>query len=161
MEGFPKVITIVCTGNVCRSPMAERLLAHALRAQPEPLASIQVLSAGLAAAHGEPASHNASLALKPVKLSLDTHRSQPFSESLMRRSDLILAMTTGHLESIRQRFPEGCPPLYRFREWMPTGSQEVPDPYGGPLDLYIETRDALAEAIPSILAFLKTSTFST
>ena len=157
MEGGNKVITVVCTGNVCRSPMAERLLQHALAAQPAPLSSIRVLSAGVSAFPGDPASRNAVEALRKVRLDLTDHRSRPLSEQLVGISDLILTMTSSHRDIIEARFPDLEAPVFRFREWIDGGSREVPDPFGGPLELYLETRDNLAESIPSILTYLQTS----
>ena len=159
MEGGKKVITVVCTGNVCRSPMAERLLQHALKGQPEPLDSYKVLSAGVSAFPGDPASRNAIQAMRKVSLDLGDHRSRPLTSQLLDISDLILTMTSSHLDIIRMQNPDLQVPAFRFREWISGGSKEVPDPFGGPLDLYLETRDNLAEAIPSILQFLKS--FST
>lgn len=156
MEGGKKVITVVCTGNVCRSPMAERLLRHALEAQPPPFSAIQVVSAGVSAFPGDPASRNAVEALRKVKLDLSDHRSRPLGIHLAEVSDLILTMTSSHRDIIEARFPELEAPVFRFREWVEGGSHEVPDPFGGPLDIYLETRDSLAEAIPSILKYLQT-----
>jgi protein-tyrosine-phosphatase len=137
--------------------MAERLLAHALKAEEEPLRSIEVRSAGVSAFAGDPPSQNACKALQSVKLDLSDHRSRPLSDQLAESSDLILTMTSGHVEAIRHRFPDLEAPVFRFREWVGDASSEVPDPFGGPLDVYVETRDVLAEAIPSIIQFLKSS----
>ena len=73
----PGHILVVCTGNVCRSPMGAALLQHALAAQPEPLRSLEVLSAGVASRTGEPASPNAVTALKKVGIDLKGHVSRP------------------------------------------------------------------------------------
>lgn len=151
----PPTITVVCTGNVCRSPMAERLLNHALKAEPDPLRSITVQSAGIAAASGDPASDHSLKAMNAVKIDLSDHRSRPFSGWMAESSDLILTMTSSHIDAIRMQYPGLAVPVFRFREWVDSGSPEVPDPFGGPLDLYVETRDSLAEAIPSILKFIK------
>jgi protein-tyrosine-phosphatase len=155
MEDGKKVITVVCTGNVCRSPMGERLLQHALKAEDGPLADYKVVSAGVSAFPGDPPSRNSVKALKKVGLDLTDHRSRPLSGQLIEISDLILTMTSGHADIIRMRHPDLAAGVYRFREWIAKGSKEVPDPFGGPLDIYLETRDSLAEAIPSILDFLK------
>ncbi|HSH10045.1 MAG TPA: low molecular weight protein arginine phosphatase [Oceanipulchritudo sp.] len=156
MEGESKVITVVCTGNVCRSPMAERLLQSALLAQPSPWNSIKVISAGVSAFPGDPASRNAVEAMRRVKMDISDHRSRPLSDQLIDISDLILTMTTGHMEMIRLQNPDLTAPIFLFREWTSSGSKEVPDPFGGPLEVYLETRDNLSESIPSILGFLKT-----
>jgi len=156
MTGFPENITVVCTGNVCRSPMAEKLLQHALKAEAEPLASIQVTSAGLSAFPGDPASSNACKAMAAVDLDLSSHRSRPFTDQLADQSDLILVMTQVHRQLILSAHSDLRAPVHRFREWVNSGDPEVPDPFGGPLSLYKETRDSLAEAIPAILQFLRT-----
>ncbi len=154
MEGGKRVITVVCTGNVCRSPMGERLLAHALAAVND-LADIRVLSAGTAAFPGDNASRNSQVALRKVGLDLSDHRSRPLTNQLLEISDLVLTMTSGHRDVIELQSPELNVPVYRFREWMDVGSKEIPDPFGGPLDIYLETRDSLVEAIPSIVKFIK------
>lgn len=154
MEEGKRVITVVCTGNVCRSPMGERLLAHALAAEPG-LKDVRVISAGTAAFPGEPASHNSQVAMRKVNLELGDHRSRPLSDQVVAISDLILTMTTGHKELIQLQYPELAIPVHRFREWVDTDSREVPDPFGGPLDIYLETRDSLVEAIPSIIKYIR------
>ena len=155
MEGDKKVITIVCTGNTCRSPMAERLLRHALEAPEYGLDGFSVMSAGVSAFSGDLASGNAVKALKKVGLDLSDHRSRPLTSQLLEVSDLVLTMTSGHKDIIQSTNPELELPIHRFREWVVEGSKEVPDPFGGPLDIYVEIRDSLAEAIPSIIAFIK------
>ena len=94
--------------------------------------------------------------MQRVKIDLADHRSRPLTDQVLEISDLILTMTSSHMEIIRLQNPGPATPGYRFREWMPPGSQEVPDPFGGSLQTYVDTRDALAEAIPSVLEFLKT-----
>ncbi len=155
MEGGKQVITVVCTGNVCRSPMAERLLQHALNAENGTLKDIRVISAGVSAFPGDPASRNAVTALKAVNLDLSDHRSQPLSDQLLEVSDLILTMTQSHVDIIQQQHPDSDVPVFRFREWIESGPREVPDPFCGSLELYKDTRDSLAEAIPSIINYLK------
>lgn len=157
MEGDKKIITVVCTGNVCRSPMAERLLQHALASEAAPLSEYKVISAGVAAMPGDAASAHAITALKRVQLDLSDHRSRPLSDQLLEISDLILTMTSSHIDSITLFAPEIKSPVYRFREWTSGNDKEVIDPFGGPLNAYLETRDHLAEAIPSIIQFLKSS----
>ena len=155
MEGGKKVITVICTGNICRSPMAERLLQHALQAEPPPFCHYKVISAGVSAYPGDPASRNAVTALHKVNLDLSDHRSRPLTDQLLDISDLILTMTSSHADIIHLRNPDISVPVFRFREWIPSGSKEVPDPFGGPLQFYLDTRDSLAEAIPSVLNYLK------
>lgn len=135
--------------------MAERLLQHALNAEDAPLRDFQVISAGVSAFPGDPASNNAVTALKSVNLDLSDHRSRSLSDQVMDCSDLILTMTQGHVDIIQHQHPDSEVPVFRFREWVESGPREVPDPFCGPLELYKDTRDSLAEAIPSIIQYLK------
>lgn len=135
--------------------MAERLLQHALAAEPEPLRSIRVVSAGVAAFAGDRASENSVRALDKVGIELNDHRSSRLTYQLLDESDLILAMTESHRHFIRHEFPEDETPVHLFREFMQGHNPEVPDPCGGPLSEYVETRDSLAEAIPSLLDYLR------
>ena len=78
----PGNIVVVCTANICRSPMAEGLLAHALAGQPEPLQSLNVISAGVSARRGDPVSENSVVALRKTGIDISAHRSQPVSAEL-------------------------------------------------------------------------------
>jgi len=150
-------IVVVCTANICRSPMAAGLLLHALAAQPEPLRSAQVISAGVAARGGEPVSENSVVALKKVGIDIAKHASQPLTQKMIDEAAVILCMTESHRAMIRLQAEPPPKHLYLFREFMPQrGHKEIPDPFGGPLRLYEACRDEMVEAIPSLLDFLKT-----
>jgi protein-tyrosine-phosphatase len=153
----PGTIIVVCTANICRSPMAAALLQHALAAQPEPLRSLKIISAGVAARAGDPVSENSVLALKKVGLDIAGHKSRPLTQAMMNDAALVLGMTESHRAMIQ--FQANPPPkhLHLFREFMPQrGDKEIGDPFGGPLKLYESTRDEMVEAIPSLVEFLKT-----
>lgn len=150
------LITVVCTANICRSPMAEVLLRHALQAEQEPLKSLEVVSAGVSAFSGEPASLNSVKAVKSVGLDLTRHNSQIISHSLIERSFAIFGMTQSHRLTIEMQYGEALPNLYLLRELMPEGSSiEIPDPFGQNLEAYEACRDSMVEAIPSILSWLR------
>lgn len=153
----PITIVTVCTANICRSPMAAALLQHALAAQPEPLRSYKVISAGVSAHAGEPVSENSIVALKKVGLDISAHRSQPLSQRLLDEALLILCMTESHRTMIVRQANPLPKNLFLFREFMPKPEDlEIPDPYGGPLRVYEAARDEMVEAIPSLMEYLKT-----
>ena len=153
------LIAIVCTGNTCRSPMAERLLTHALAVANGPLKKFRVVSAGVAAGSGSPASTNSVTAMKKVGLDISNHQSQPLTEKLMEEASAIFVMTETHRAIIQASFEPVPGHVYLLREFMPEGvDTEVADPFGGPLPLYEACRDEMVEAIPSLVKFLRENT---
>lgn len=152
----PGHILVVCTGNICRSPMGQGLLAHALSAQPEPLRSLKVISAGVAAHTGEPISENSVVALRKVGIDISFIRSQGLTQKMLDDALLVLGMTESHRSIIRARARPVPENLHLFREFLPEpASKEIGDPYGGPIKLYESARDEMVEAIPSLIEFLK------
>ncbi|TVR48032.1 MAG: low molecular weight protein arginine phosphatase [Puniceicoccaceae bacterium] len=149
-------IYFVCTANICRSPMAARLMRHALDAEPEPLRSLQVHSAGLSALEGQPASRNSIAALEKVGLNLDGHRSRIFTRAMLDRALVTFVMTRSHLDLLELE----CGPLddrvFLMRQFLgEENDPEIPDPYGMHLAAYEACRDSMVEAIPSLVRFLR------
>ena len=152
----PGLVVVVCTGNICRSPMGEKLLQHALSAEPEPLRSLQVVSAGVAASRGQPATENSVAALKKVGLDLSRHSSQPLTQALLDQAVAVFCMTESHRTTIELGFDRVPKNLHLFREFIGRGADtEIPDPYGGSFREYEACRDSLVEAIPSLVKFLR------
>jgi protein-tyrosine phosphatase len=153
----PATIVTVCTANICRSPMAAALLSHALAAQPEPLRSLRVVSAGVAAREGDLVSENSVVALKKVGLDIAGQRSAPLTSELINGALAVVCMTESHRAMIHLLFNPPPRHVYLFREFMPgPADREIADPYGGPLVRYEACRDELVEALPSLVGFLKT-----
>lgn len=136
--------------------MAERLLTHALAAEEGPLQEFRVVSAGVAAGPGSPASTNSVTAMKKVGLDISDHQSQPLTEELMAEASAIFVMTETHRAIIQASFEPVPEHVYLLREFMPEGvDTEVADPFGGPLPHYEACRDEMVEAIPSLVKFLR------
>lgn len=132
------MVLLVCTGNTCRSPMAEMLLqkrlADRLKCDQADLVEngVMVISAGVAAYPGAPAAGEAVQAMQQRGLDLHSHESRPLTETLVRFADVILTMTTGHRASIVSEWPEAA----EKTAVLDQDCGDIPDPIGGPLELY-------------------------
>ena len=137
--------------------MGAGLLQHALAAQPEPLRSVKVVSAGVAARGGDRVSENSVIALKKAGIDISGHISRPLTDQLLQEAVAVLCMTESHRAMIQLQAEKSLQNLFLFREFMPQrGDKEIADPYGGSLKVYEVARDEMVEAIPSLIEFLKT-----
>lgn len=136
--------------------MAAALLRHALAAEAEPLKSIPVLSAGISAMSGYPAAANAVQALKKVGITLNGHRSQRVTQQLLNEALSVFCMTESHRAMIELDFDPIPQNLHLMRELMPDADPDIPDPFGSNIAAYEASRDSMVEAIPSIIAHLRT-----
>jgi protein-tyrosine-phosphatase len=135
--------------------MGAALLQHALAAQPEPLRSLKVVSAGVESRAGMPASANSVSALKKVGIDLKGHTSRPLTQELLDDSLLVLCMTESHRELIEAMADPVPERLHLFREFAAgRDGADIPDPYGMHLSAYEASRDEMVAAIPSILSYL-------
>ncbi|MGG1677920.1 low molecular weight protein arginine phosphatase [Neobacillus sp. NRS-1170] len=134
-------ILFVCTGNTCRSPMAEAILRH------KKIDGMEVRSAGIYAAHGSEASAHAKQVLDDNKVA-HNHRSTLLTNQGVDWADLILTMTSSHKFSIQQQYPHSTTKVFTLKEY--TGEpfdHDVIDPYGGNLAQYKETFNQLDKLI--------------
>jgi protein-tyrosine phosphatase len=151
------IVLFVCTGNTCRSPMAELLmrakLAECLKCKIDELEThgVAVMSAGIAAAPGCPPSSEAVQVMREYGLDLMRHEAQPLTEQLVRHADLILAMTHSHMQSIIERWPEAAD---RTCVLMPDKS-DVSDPIGQTIGAYRHCATQIAEALKHYIERLK------
>ena len=152
MADKPNEIVFVCTANTCRSPMAAALFRHALDAQDDELKSLRVSSAGVSAYAGQPAAANAVSALKKVGIDLSKHASQPLSQQMVDRALAYFCMTESHLAMLNYQIDPPPPHAFLMRSFMPGDvDREIPDPFGRSLSDYEACRDAMVEAIPSLV----------
>ena len=142
-----KHVLFICTGNVCRSPMAEGLLRHMAGDR------VKVASAGLGAGHGQPPSAHAIEVLGKEGIDIADIRSQPVSAHLLQQADYIFTMTRDHLDMLLLLFPEMASKtrLLRFEEAAKGGRADVTDPIGGSRATYESCKADIQRAMSHVI----------
>ena len=135
-------ILFVCTGNTCRSPMAEIILKNKLKLAG--IKHVRVSSAGLCAYPGEKISKNSALALKQLGLKSYSFKSKQLTPATILKSDLVLCMTQEHKMAISS-YPE----VYSVSEY--TGLKDVSDPYGQDISVYVKTCKEIDDVCENVL----------
>lgn len=152
----PKVrsVLFVCTGNTCRSPLAEVLAKKWLSDQlgctiaELPARGVVVRSAGVAAYPGDPASEFSFQVATECGADLSEHRSQPVNPQLIDEADLIVAMTRSHAAMLFVRFPG----LDKDVRLLCGGEGDLADPIGGAIDHYRDCAKTIQRHLERILA---------
>ncbi|CAM7417444.1 TPA: protein tyrosine phosphatase [Escherichia coli] len=130
-------ILVICTGNICRSPIGERLLQDLLPQK-------KIDSAGTRALVGHPADESAINIAKKNDLFLDGHKGKQFTAELGRQYDLLLVMEKKHIKEICQICPELRGKIMLFAHWI--GERDVPDPYRKSDEAFLSVYQLIAEA---------------
>ncbi len=149
-----KSVLFVCTGNICRSPIAEGLFRQLIGNRKD----IEVDSAGVHAVRGQPPSLYAVQVCESDGVNISDLRSQPLTHDLVERATHIFAMTGAHLETIHMLFPQGAEKTFLLREFEEPGStcwRDVPDPIGMGREVYEECARTIKNALPSVLGFVE------
>lgn len=149
-----KNVLFVCTGNICRSPIAEGLFRRLTGNRKD----IEVASAGVHAVRGQPPSLYAVEVCAAEGTDISALRSQPLTGALVDQATHIFAMTGAHVETIQTLFPQSAEKTFLLREFEEPGTtvwRDLPDPIGLGREVYEDCARIIKNALPSVLAFVE------
>src|SRR6186997_2150199 len=143
-----KRVLFVCTGNICRSPIAEGFFRRLIGNRKD----IEVASAGVHAVRGQPPSVYAVEVCSEEDTNISDLRSQPLTGALVDQATHIFAMTGAHVETIQTLFPQSAEKTFLIREFEQPGTtvwRDVPDPIGLGREVYEDCARIIKNALPS------------
>jgi len=149
-----KTVLFVCTGNVCRSPMAEALFRRATRGRGE----FRALSAGLGAMNDQPPTPHSVAAMRELGMDISTQRSRAVTADLVRQADYIFGMTHSHVDTILLLYPQASEKTFLLREFDETLNayeKDISDPIGGSYEVYENCRHQIEQGVASLLKFME------
>jgi len=164
-----KNILLVCTGNTCRSSMAEGVLKHIL--QERKYSNVEVKSAGTSVFMSQPANEKAVIIMREMGIDINKHMSRPLNDVLIDHADIILTMTCSHKESVQYLFPQAIDKVFTLKEHLTyllgeKGTFEdldnsleifewdITDPYGKNLEEYRKTAQEIKYVLERIVGLI-------
>lgn len=144
-------ILYVCTGNTCRSAMAECITEYQAKLHNVP---VDVSSAGISAFPGQSASENAIKVMSEFGLVLRNHISRQISEKMLSKADLVLTMTRAQKSTLISNFPSYKEKIFTLMEYV-GDSNDILDPFGSDINVYRECAVQLTEAVMKLLSKVK------
>ena len=156
-------VLVVCSGNICRSPMVAEYLRH--RLSRSGMSHVVVAQGGTLGIKGAPASDEAIRAMSEIDIDLGSHRSRGLSAADLRTSEWVIAMDGGHLETLAARYPEGRDVRFLLRAFEAgprpeLSARDLEDPVGAPLSVFRKQRDLIRVCVDHLVLHLKHETSS-
>jgi len=151
-------ILFVCSGNICRSPMAAELCRH--RARQAGLSDLVIESAGTLGIEGEPADEDARRVMAEIGVDLSAHRSRGLRPAELASTDYTLVMERRHLRHLNRHYPESTDRRVLLRAFEESSDPhpyppDLVDPIGQPLSAFRDLVPQISRSVDHFLAFLR------
>ena len=147
-------IMFICTGNICRSAMAHKMLEKKAEEQNK---DIEVYSCGIWAMQGDIPTYEAIQVMKEYGVDLSTHRATNIQNSNIEEMDLILCATKNHKRNVIAMYPELKDKVFTMKEYgsYPKDDLDISDPWGYGFDVYKKCAKEIEECINRIIKNIK------
>lgn len=141
-------VVFICTGNTCRSPMAEGILKDFVEKKD---LNIEVLSAGIYATRNEEVAKFAVEAMEDIGIDISNHQSNQVNNELLEGADLVLVMSNRHKKYLLSQYPIVKDKVFLLNEYAFGTLTHIEDPFGSPLRYYEKSRDEIYKAVEEIV----------